>query len=70
MRVKTLFLSILLFVNLLPAFTQVNNVTVSGLITDKSSSEALPYVNITVTTVDGHNFKQLIKALEKAKQSD
>lgn len=53
MRVKTLFLSILLFVNLLPAFTQVNNVTVSGLITDKSSSEALPYVNITVTTVDG-----------------
>lgn len=56
----------------------INIVDLNGYQIDGSTQEIMPlgnlaakYINFgwTVTTVDGHNFKQISKALEKAKQS-
>ncbi len=53
MKLKTLTLFVLLIVSLLPVQSQISNATVSGLVTDKNTTEPLPYVNVTVTNSKG-----------------
>jgi transketolase len=57
----------------------INIIDLNGYQIDGSTKDIMPLGNLaakyiqfgwTVTTIDGHNFKQILKTLEKAKQSD
>jgi outer membrane receptor protein involved in Fe transport len=53
MKLKILTLFVLFILSLLPVQSQISNATVSGLVTDKNTTEPLPYVNVTVTNSNG-----------------